>query len=135
MDENQAQALGAMLRQRRHALGLTMRQIEAATGIPNTTVSRIETGSFKAPRPDKLARIAQALGMSAGELFARAGYLVADDLPDYATYLATKHPELPDTVLHRLSQEFVDLLDQLRFSSPPQPAFAEAGHDKEGASS
>jgi transcriptional regulator with XRE-family HTH domain len=135
MDENQAKAFGAMLRQRRQALGLTMRQIEAATGIPNTTISRIETGSFKAPRPDKLARIAQALGMSVGELFAQAGYLVADDLPDYATYLATKHPELPDTVLNRLSREFVELLNQLRFGSPPQPAFEETGHDDGGESS
>jgi transcriptional regulator with XRE-family HTH domain len=129
MDENQAKALGATLRLRRQALGLTMRQVEAATDIPNTTILRIESGSFKAPRPDKLARIAQALGMSVGELFAQAGYLVADDLPDYATYLATKHPELPDADRKRLAQEFVELLNQLRFSSPRQPVFEETGDD------
>ena len=86
---------------------------EAATGIPNTTVSRIETGSFKAPRPDKLAKIAQALHLSAGELFAQVGYLEAGDLPDYSTYLATKHPELPDDERARLSDQFATLLDRL----------------------
>ncbi len=113
MDEAQAKALGAMLRRRRHALGLTVRQIEAATGIPNTTVSRIETGSFKAPRPDKLAKIAQALDLSAGELFAQAGYLEPGDLPDFATYLATKHPELPDDERRRLDDHFTNLLERL----------------------
>jgi transcriptional regulator with XRE-family HTH domain len=125
MDESQAKAFGAMLRRRRYALGLTVRQIEAATGIPNTTISRIETGSFKAPRPDKLARIAQALGLSAGELFAQAGYLVADDLPDFATYLATKHPELPDDERARLSDQFATLLRQLGLTQPLQAAYQE----------
>jgi transcriptional regulator with XRE-family HTH domain len=128
MDEAQAKTFGAMLRRRRHALGLTVRQIEAATGIPNTTVSRIETGSFKAPRPDKLAKIAQALGLSAGELFAQAGYLEAGDLPDYGTYLATKHPELPDDERARLSDHFAELLEQLSIAKLPLPS-PDSGED------
>lgn len=132
MDENQAKALGATLRQRRQTLGLTIRQVEAATDIPNTTISRIETGSFKAPRPDKLAGIAQALGMSVGELFAQAGYMVADDLPDYSTYLATKHPELPDSHRRRLSEEFADLLRRLGFNATYLPAAQESEDDGGG---
>ena len=115
MDESQAKELGATLRQRRQALGLTMRQVEAVTDIPNTTILRIEAGSFKAPSPDKLARIAQALGMSAGELFAQAGYMVAD--------------ELPESHRQRLSEEFVELLSQLGFGSMSQPALEEPGND------
>jgi len=134
MDESQAKALGAMLRRRRHALGLTVRQIEAATGVPNTTVSRIETGSFKAPRPDKLAKIAQALDLSAGELFAQAGYLEAGDLPDYGTYLATKHPEIPDDERARLSDHFCELLGRLNLAPIQIPALEEQIDDSPGES-
>ncbi len=52
MNESQAKALGAMLRERRNALGLSTYAVKDATGIPSTTISRIETGSFKAPRPE-----------------------------------------------------------------------------------
>ena len=128
----QAKALGAMLRQRRHALGLSVDAIKDATGIPSTTVSRIETGSFKAPRPDKLAHIAEALGLTAGELFAQAGYLVADDLPEYATYLRTKHPELPESAIQGLHDHFMAILDQHGLTPFLQPAFEELADESPG---
>lgn len=113
MNKQQATSLGSMLRQRRQSLGLSVRQVEAATDMHNTTISRIETGSFNAPQPDKLARIAQVLGLSVGEVFSQAGYLVADDLPDYGTYLRTKHPELPEADWERLTHQFAELLGSL----------------------
>lgn len=133
MDEQQAKAFGTMLRQRRHALGLTVRQIGEATAIPSTTVSRIETGSFKAPRPDKLARIAQTLGLSAGELFARAGYLIATDLPEYATYLRTKRPDLPESAIERLQDHFVQILAEHGLAPVAQPVFEESTDESAGA--
>lgn len=132
MDEQQAKQLGTMLRQRRHALGLTVRQIGAATDIPSTTVSRIETGSFRAPRPDKLARIAQALELSAGELFAQAGYLVATDLPEYSTYLRTKLPDLPESAIRGLHDHFMAILDQHGLTPFPQPALEELTDESPG---
>lgn len=111
MDKTQAEALGAMLRQRRKTLGLTVRQMKSATGIDNATISRIETGSFRAPRPDKLARIAQVLRLSVGELFSRAGYLVAADLPEFPTYLRTSYPTLPESAIERLHEQFTEMLD------------------------
>ncbi len=132
MNNEQAKAFGAMLRERRRSLGLTIRDVERTTDIDNATISRIETGSFKAPRPDKLARIAEALGMTAGEVFAQAGYLVPDDLPDYATYLATKHPELPHDERERLNDHFAELLGQLGLIPTQQPAFEEQNDDSPG---
>ena len=132
MDEQQAKKLGTMLRQRRHALGLSVYAIKDATGIPSTTISRIETGSFKAPRPDKLARIAQALGLSAGELFAQAGYLVATDLPEYSTYLRTKRPDLPESAIKGLHDHFMTILDQHGLSPVLQPVFEELPDESPG---
>ena len=134
MNESQAKALGAMLRERRNALGLSTYAVKDATGIPSTTISRIETGSFKAPRPDKLAKIAEALGLSAGELFARAGYLVASDLPEYATYLQTKHPELPSSAIERLQNLLAELLELHQPSSTLVPALEEIADERPGAS-
>jgi len=132
MNESQANALGAMLRERRNALGLSTYAVKDTTGIPSTTISRIETGSFKAPRPDKLAKIAEALGLSAGELFARAGYLVASDLPEYATYLQTKHPELPMWAIERLQDLLAELLELHQPSLVP--AIEESTDDRTGTS-
>ena len=109
--------------------------VGAATDIPSTTVSRIETGSFEAPRPDKLARIAQALELSAGELFAQAGYLVATDLPEYATYLRTKRPDLPESAIKSLHDHFMEILNQLGLDPTRQLASEEFGLDAGSQSS
>lgn len=69
MNQEQAKALGALIRQRRLELGYTTYQLGEAAGVPNSTVVRIEQGKFKAPRPDKLASFAQFLGMTLAELF------------------------------------------------------------------
>jgi transcriptional regulator with XRE-family HTH domain len=132
MNEEQAKSFGDMLRQRRQDLGLSVRQVGAATAMNNTTISRIETGSFKAPRPDKLARIAEALGMSAGELFARAGYLVASDLPEYSTYLRTAHPDLPASAIDRLHDHFQAILAEFGISRARQPILEESTDEPSG---
>ena len=94
MNESQAQALGAMLRARRKELGYSTYQLAEAAGVRNSTVVRIELGRFAAPSPEKLARFAEELEMSLGEVYAKAGYIVPDDLPDFDTYLSKKYPEL-----------------------------------------
>jgi transcriptional regulator with XRE-family HTH domain len=132
MDEQKAKTFGIMLRQRRHALGLTVRQVGESTGIASTTVSRIETGSFEAPRPDKLARIAQALKLSTGEVFAQAGYLDPADLPEYETYLRTKRPDLPESAIQSLHDHFVQILGQFNLVHTPQPALEEVTDESQG---
>jgi len=89
-----SETFGMILRKRREALGLTVRQVSNASNVPHTTVARIERGEFSAPRPDKLARVAAALELSPVELFAQAGYFSPDALPDFATYLSAKYPDL-----------------------------------------
>lgn len=133
MDEPPSRSLGTALRNRRRSLNLSTKSLGTAIGVPSSTISRIETGSFKAPRPDKLARIAEILKMPAGEVFALAGYLTPHDLPEYATYLRTKHPDLPEGAIERLSAHLADVLSELGL--PLTNLLQEPAHDQNGVSS
>lgn len=130
MNEPQSRALGASLRERRRFLNLSTKTLGAAVGVPSSTISRIETGSFKAPRPDKLARIAEILRLPAGEVFALAGYVTPRDLPEYATYLRTKHPDLSDGAIQRLSLQLREVLSEFGLSLVN--SLEEPAHDQNG---
>lgn len=96
MNDDQAKALGHLLKQKREALGLSTRQLGDIAGLDGTTVLRFEEGAFAAPRPDKLARVAEALGLSLADVYAHAGYAVPGDLPTFRPYLRTKYRGLPE---------------------------------------
>jgi transcriptional regulator with XRE-family HTH domain len=134
MDHKQAKTLGEILRRRRHSLGLSIRQLGERAQVTNTTITRIEQGAFKAPRPDKLARITAALGLGLGEIFARAGYLVPEDLPDYVTYVRTTYPELPETAIKGLFSHFQSVLGQHGLTLTPAlvPLTEEVPDDADG---
>ena len=62
--------------------------------MDQATIVRLEAGTIGAPRPDKLSRIAQVLGISGTDVFALAGYVVPSDLPTLRPYLFAKYREL-----------------------------------------
>lgn len=95
MDDEQAKALGDLLRHRREELGLSTRQLGERAGLDGVTVLRFEQGAFAAPRPDKLARVADVLGLSLADVYALADYAVPADLPNLRPYLRTKYRDLP----------------------------------------
>lgn len=94
MNQHQARVLGNLLRAKRKELGFSTYQLAAAAGVNSSTVIRIELGQFAAPGPDKLAKFATALKMNLAEIYAKAGYIVPDDLPEIESYLQTKYPSL-----------------------------------------
>jgi len=96
MDDEQAKNLGKVLRDRREALGLSLRQIGKLSEMPDVTVLRFEQGAFAAPAPDKLARLAAALGLTLADVYALADYAVPNDLPSFTPYLRTKYRDLPN---------------------------------------
>lgn len=95
VEPEQAEELGRFLRQRREELGLSTRQLAAETGINDVTIARIERGEFAAPRPDKLSKIAEALGLTVADVFALADYVTPDELPNFSPYLRSKYRGLP----------------------------------------
>lgn len=95
MDEEQAKKLGAFLRQKREDLGLSLRGLEEIAGVNNVAILRLERGEQAEPAPGKLARIADALGLSLADVYSFADYAVPTDLPSFTPYLRTKYRDLP----------------------------------------
>lgn len=78
---------------------LTLLAIEAATGIPDSTLSRIFSGETPDPKASQLAKIARAMGIPGWKVMARAGMTdeqgadSAEELQRIAAIVAD-HPEL-----------------------------------------
>src|SRR5581483_115039 len=65
--------LGPKLRRQRRRLGLTLDELAGRTGISKPYLSLIETGRVPNPPSDeKLRRLEQTLGFTAGELISQA---------------------------------------------------------------
>jgi transcriptional regulator with XRE-family HTH domain len=102
----QAAQLGHLIRARRVELGLGVRELAQASGMNFATVARIEQGRFAAPGPDKLARLADALGLSTADVLGLAGYPLTRDLPSFRPYLRSKYRGLPPEAVDDLSEAF-----------------------------
>jgi transcriptional regulator with XRE-family HTH domain len=124
MNPQQAKVLGDRLRARREALELSLRDLERASGVDNGTIVRIEQGAFAAPRPDKLSRLADALGLSLADVFALAEYSVPSELPTFAPYLRSKYRDLPAPAVEELERSFQQIAKRHGFD-PEGPAVGE----------
>jgi transcriptional regulator with XRE-family HTH domain len=80
--------LGNAIGRHRKAAGLSQLALANKIGVPASTVFRLEKGEFGMPDPEKLARLAEALGIEAEELYALAPY---PQLPEMAPYLRAKY--------------------------------------------
>ena len=65
-------AFGGEVRQARTNRGMTLDALSATTGMAKSYLSQIETGYAPPPRDEKVRRIAEALGLDAETLVARA---------------------------------------------------------------
>lgn len=69
--------LGEAIRQRRLELGLTQEELaeRIGDGVGQNYVSQLERDKVKLPRAERLARIADVLGLKLGDLLARSGWV------------------------------------------------------------
>ncbi len=95
MEPKRAHALGSVLLEARKALGLSSTKIAELTDIDQATVIRLERGSIAKPDPEKLARVAEALGLNVADVFEMANYTIPSTLPSFKPYLRTKYGQLP----------------------------------------
>ena len=122
MDKDQAKSFGELIRRRRQELGLSTHDLGKLVGTRNSTIMRIEQGAFAAPRPDKLARIADALHLNLADVYAKAGYLVPTELPGFHAYLPARYRELPQDAVDELTHLFEDLVTRHKLDVDPVPA-------------
>jgi transcriptional regulator with XRE-family HTH domain len=109
MDKDQAERLGKLIRQKRQAAGLSTHELGERIGTRNSTIIRLEQGAFAAPSPDKLARIAEVLGISLADMYGHAGYAVPQDLPGFHAYLPARYRDLPQEAIAELTDLFETL--------------------------
>ncbi len=67
--------LAKRLSQLRKLKGVSLRQVETATGISNAYLSQLERGVATQPAPEKLRRLAEFFGIPYETLLEAAGYL------------------------------------------------------------
>ena len=70
--------LGSFLGALRRRKGLSLRAVEAETGISNAYLSQLETGKIREPSPAHLHKLSTVYGVSYATLFEHAGYPVPD---------------------------------------------------------
>jgi transcriptional regulator with XRE-family HTH domain len=68
--------LGQVLRQAREAVGLSIRQLEATSGVGRMAIQRLEFDEVEKPSADHLVHLAQALELNETDLFLLAGVSV-----------------------------------------------------------
>ena len=104
--------LGKIIKQRRVAMQLTLRELSVSSGVSASHLGRIERGE-RSPSAYILRRVAKPLGFEESELFALAGFLskpsagaeVADETsvgrldPSVAIMLAQEPRELQRAVI------------------------------------
>ncbi len=120
MDKDQAVRFGKWLRERRQAVGMSTHELGERIGARNSTIIRIEQGAFAAPSPDKLARIAEVLGISLADMYGHAGYAVPDDLPDFHAYLPARYRDLPEAAVAELVELFETLMQRHGLVTEPE---------------
>ena len=78
-ERGNAESLGPFLKAVRQGLGLTLRDVEEATGkeVSNAYLSQIENGKIAKPSPHILYSLATALNVTYENLMERAGYIAA----------------------------------------------------------
>lgn len=56
--------INEIIRDRRHQMGLTMKQVSAMVGVSESTISRWESGNIENMRRNHIAALAKALQLS-----------------------------------------------------------------------
>jgi transcriptional regulator with XRE-family HTH domain len=95
------QSLGQLLLSLRQELGWSARELADRSAVHHSTITLIERGQIAQPRPDKLTRLARALGVEPSDFLTLAGYKPTEELPGFGVYLRAT-TELPDHAIEEL---------------------------------
>jgi transcriptional regulator with XRE-family HTH domain len=99
------------LKKHRKAAGLSMEELAEAVGVAKSMIHYWETGA-NLPRASHLEPLARALGVSYEDVFAAAGYVHPEGMPDPAPYLRAKFPELPKKAIAEAEKFFAEFEDR-----------------------
>jgi len=90
MTSAQAKQLGGLIAQARTRKGLTVRALGAEIGVAIGWIARLEAGHYADPAPDRLAQLAEVLGIEPSRIDRIAKGAVTDGLPEPRVYFRAK---------------------------------------------
>lgn len=94
----------------RKQAGLSLRAVEATTGISNAYLSQLENGKIRQPSPTLLHKLSELYDMKYQQLLEAAGYPVPElETPNRSQFVA----RLADTT-HKEQHALLEYLDFLR---------------------
>lgn len=113
--------LGQLIRQTRQSKKLSLRRLSSMSGIPRSTIDRIEQGAIARPRPDVLTALGRVLLIPVADLYATVHYSAPHDLPSFAPYLRVRYRDLQPEAIDELTQYFETLAERegIRLDGPP----------------
>jgi len=116
-----AARLGQLIKQTRQSKHLSLRRLGSMSGIPHSTIVRIERGEIARPRPDVLTALARTLLIPIADVYAMVHYSAPHDLPSFAPYLRARYSDLPARAIEELSHYFENLASRegVRLDGPP----------------
>jgi len=103
--------LGTRIRQARERAGLSLRNLEAITGISHTMLHRLELDELDNPSAATLRRLADALELDSDDLFALMGYQPRTALPSLTPYLRARY-QLPPDALAEANEALQGILEK-----------------------
>ena len=108
MDDDKSKNLGAILKQQRLMVPLTLRKLTDLSSVSSSHLGRIERGE-RFPSALILRKIAKPLGFEEGELFTLAGYLSPQPLGIAEMSPVYGNRQLDSYVAKALAEESVEV--------------------------
>ena len=100
MKQSDAHLLGQLLREARKRKRLSLRAVQDATGIPFTWITRTEQGHYSRPSPERLIKLAEALGIDIRAMDGATGGEMSGQLPQPSTYFRAKYQLSVEEITH-----------------------------------
>jgi transcriptional regulator with XRE-family HTH domain len=103
--------LGTRIRRARERARLSLRNLEAITGISRAMLHRLELDELDNPSAATLRRLADALELDSDDLFALMGYQPRTALPSLTPYLRARY-QLPPDALAEATEALQGILEK-----------------------
>jgi transcriptional regulator with XRE-family HTH domain len=110
MTPNQAKQLGTLVATARRKSGLSTRELALQVGVAHGWINGLETGRFVDPAPDRLARIAELLDITASRMDQLTRGAMSEGLPELRTYFRAKYDLTPEQIeqIERYVERYID---------------------------
>lgn len=118
MTNEQAHALGQLLRDARKARDLSIARMAERLAIDESWIVRLETGRYTTPNPALVTRIVEHLGIDPASVDLVSGGLLRSSLPSVKTYFRSREALPPEAL-----RDIEGALDEIRakYGAPEQP--------------